>query len=234
MRNTYKPLILAAAALTALSACGSSTATTTKTTTKPAAVATAKTTVVGNTGSTAPAANGSATTVKGGSTTTAKAGSSGTLKPADAATAWAKCMRDNGITVADPTIDAKGNPQIQPPKDLDVNSPKAKAAMDACQKYFKDIQVGSASQADMKEAMVAFSACLRKQGLDVGDADLTKGPGAGGSNAAGQGSADTGGIPMEVLASIIPRFDPKDPKSAPAVKACASVLSKVTGAQAGA
>jgi hypothetical protein len=224
MRITYKSLILAAAALTALSACGSSTATTTKT-----AAVTAKTTVVGNTVSTTSAANGSATTVKGGSTTTAKAGSSGTLKPADAATAWAKCMRDNGISVADPTIDAKGNPQIQPPKDLDVNSPKAKAAMDACQKYFKDIQVGSTSQADMKEALVAFSACLRKQGLDVGDADLTKGPGAGGSNAAGQGSADTGGIPMDVLASIISRFDPKDPKSAPAVKACASVLSKVLG-----
>jgi hypothetical protein len=242
MQTTYKPLMLAAAAIVALSACGSSVAATTKTTTKPAVSAsTAKagtaTTAKPGTGTTAKP--GTATTAKAGTATTAKAGTATTAGKGDSGQKWAQCMRDKGVNVPDPTVDAKGNTQIQPPKE--ANSEKVQAAFKDCQGLLKDVPgVANASDGAVKEALVAFSACLRKQGLDVGDADLSKAAQTPGGGDQPQGAkpdtSQTGGIPMDVIAQIVPRFDPKDPKSAPAVKTCAPALSKVLGdtTQAGA
>jgi hypothetical protein len=231
MRHTtpFRSLAVGLVALSALSACGSKAATTKTATTvsKATTASTAKTT-----GSAASGSSGSATTTaKAGSSTTA-AGGSTTAKKGDAGTLWASCMRDNGINVQDPTVDAKGNTNIQPPKDIDMNSTKTQTAMDACQKYFKDIQgVGNGvSDSEMKDALLAFSACLRKEGLDVGDAKLPTGAPPAGADQ--QGSTETGGIPLDLVAAVVPRFDKNNPKSGPAVKACASVLSKITGGQA--
>jgi hypothetical protein len=235
MRMTYKPLIFAAAALTALSACGSTaatkTTTTAKTTAKPtASVSTAKP------GPTTTAKSGSETTAKPGTATTAaKDGSSTTAKKksGDPGAAWAQCMRDNGVKMEDPKVDAKGATQLSLPKDVNPNSPEFQAAMKKCETEFKALDVGggsATSQTDIKDALVAFTACLRKEGLDVGDADLTKAQG-GPSGTPDDGTI--GGLPTQLLETVIPRFDAKNPKTEPAVKKCASALTKVLPGRAG-
>jgi hypothetical protein len=233
MRMTYKPLIFAAAVLTALTACGSTAATTTKTTkttTKAASVSTAKP------GSATTLKSGGDTTAKpGAATTAAKGGSSTTVKKksGDAGAVWAQCMRDNGVKMEDPKVDAKGATQLSLPKDANPNSPEFQAAMKKCETEFKALDVGGASatsQTDIKDALVAFTACLRKEGLDVGDADLTK---AGGGPSGERNDATIGGLPAQLLETVIPRFDSKNPKTEPAVKKCASTLSKVLPGGAG-
>jgi hypothetical protein len=235
MRMTFKPLIFAAAALTALTACGSTAATTTKTTTKattkPAAsVSTAK--------------PGSATTTKSGVETTAKPGTATTgakdassttakKKSGDAGAVWAQCMRDNGVKMEDPKVDAKGATQLSLPKDVNPNSPEFQAAMKKCETEFKALDVGGSSatsQTDIKDALVAFTACLRKEGLDVGDADLTK---AGGGPSGTPDDRKIGGLPAQLLETVIPRFDSKNPKTEAAVKKCAPALTKVLPGGAG-
>jgi hypothetical protein len=210
--NWYSPRMTAALAvgsLSLLAACGS---TSNAATNKDNGVATIKTVAQSST--------------NGGSATAS-------TKPAaadEAGIKWAGCMRDNGVDMADPTVDANGNMQIKPPTGAAANSPKFSDAMKACQKLLAGTTFGAnggPQQAKLKDALVEFSGCLRKQGLNVGDVDLS-GPPPGGGQGSGQGgavSADPNSL--EFLAKVVPGLDPKDPKTQPAVDICRPKLLEV-------
>jgi hypothetical protein len=143
---------------------------------------------------------------------------------------WAQCMRDNGVDVADPTVDADGNPQFAPPggdSGIDPQSEEFQAAGEACNSLLEGTTFGGGAQLDgVQDLFVEFADCLRDQGLDVGDPDLGDGPPAGGdAGGPGAGPGDPGdGLTAELLEGIVPGLDAGDPATQPAVDACESIL----------
>ena len=142
---------------------------------------------------------------------------------------WAQCMRDNGVDIEDPTVDADGNVQLGAPTgDFNPQSGDFQAAADACGDLLSGTTfAGAAGGLDgLEEGLVAFTTCLRDEGLDVGDVDLGSGPPAGAGGAAPGGD----GLDLELLATVIPGFDPEDPNAQPAVDACEAVLTEAFNA----
>lgn len=126
-----------------------------------------------------------------------------TLTAADtqeAVLAYAACMRENGIEMADPTFDADGNMEgglgFGPDSGIDPQSDEFQTAQEACGDLIDGIALGGRGGGGgdfdpdaMQAALTDFTACLRDEGLDVDD--ITFGPGAGGPG--GGGDAATGG-----------------------------------------
>ena len=163
--------------------------------------------------------------------------------------AYAQCMRDNGIDMADPTFDANGEPTGQlfgPESGIDPQADGFQSAQSACGDLLQGVingrgQGGGLDRDAVQASLNDFTACLRDQGLDVDDLDLNAqggpggGPGVGGSlppdgsipagsapaGGAGQGPGD--GDPSNRLAEIL-GLDPDDPTTAAALEVCAPVL----------
>jgi hypothetical protein len=81
------------------------------------------------------AAAPTATSGTGGHSTPTSAAASSLTPADDHGVAWAKCMRGQGVDVADPTTQGKGT-HLLLPKSADHT--KADAAMKVCQKYLPD------------------------------------------------------------------------------------------------
>lgn len=109
------------------------------------------------------------------------------------------CMRDEGIDIGDPTFNADGSVDMESAirdPEIDPQSEEFQGAMEACGDALDGVALAaSGGQFDMtaiQDAMVAMAQCLRDQGFDVDDPDVTGfGPQPGVS---GQpGSAELGG-----------------------------------------
>jgi hypothetical protein len=108
-------------------------------------------------------------------------GSTGTSSQQDkafeGALKFAKCMRDHGIDVPDPQRTAGGGI-----KQTINGKPGSRAAMQAaqkdCQKYMKaggGKAPSAAEQAKAKEAMLAYTRCMRQQGVKIRDPEFSNG-----------------------------------------------------------
>ena len=141
-----------------------------------------------------------------GTTTTAASatgqgapGPSTTIEPKDALVAYAKCMRDNGITMSDPQVVPSGKaptPMTGPGSggsgtgaviainsgagaiitssgDVDVNSDAYKAASAKCQPLLDSsigqIKVDPQVQAEQRQQMLDFAKCMRAHGINTPD-----------------------------------------------------------------
>jgi hypothetical protein len=148
----------------------------------------------------------------------ASSGTSDTTVPKDARQAgldFAKCMRDHGIDMKDPTVGANGGGM-----QIDLNSNRPQAQMDkaqqACQ-HLLDAAAGSMKRVDPKQAaqvrkqMLAYAQCMRDQGLDFPDPTFTD-----------KGGLTRGSVKSKVepgkKASGVPNGD--DPKFKAADKIC--------------
>jgi hypothetical protein len=136
-----------------------------------------------------------------GSTSTPDSGSG------DAA-AYSACMRSNGLHEF-PDPDSNGRIRLKggPGTDLDPESARFKAAAKACEELAppEDDALSPAEQAEAREELLAFSSCMRENGLpDFPDPT---------SNAEG-GISITGGD-----------FDPDSPQFKAAEMACEHLLS---------
>jgi hypothetical protein len=86
--------------------------------------------------------------------------------------AFTQCMRDQGIDLLDPVVDADGN--VQKPEEGDgfeASKGKWKEAYEACGEILEGITFGK-ERVDMSEVVdqyVALAACLREKGFDVDD-----------------------------------------------------------------
>lgn len=121
-----------------------------------------------------------------------------TTDPEAAAIAFTECMRENGIDMEDATVDADGNVIPGMPSDLperddegdDVRvgelGEELRAAFEECGDLLEGTAFGFTpeDQTELQDQLLELAQCLRDQGLDVADPDLSNppngGPGEGG------------------------------------------------------
>jgi hypothetical protein len=101
-------------------------------------------------------------------------------KAFDGALKFAKCMRDHGIDMPDPTRNGNGGilQRIGGPgrKDRGPDDPKMQAADKACAKYraLGGGQAPDPSQlAKQRDAFVGYARCMRGKGIDMPDPKVT-------------------------------------------------------------
>lgn len=136
----------------------------------------------------------------------------------------AACLRDQGLDIEDPTVDAEGNVEFggfrsgasdgEPPADRDT----MRAAMDSCQEELGGVVLGFGGddfdRTELEDTMVEYAACMRDNGYDMSDPDFSStGPGGGGEAGEGGGGGPFGAI------------DRDDPDFVAADAQCSDILS---------
>lgn len=123
--------------------------------------------------------------------------------------AFTRCMRDEGVDLADPTVDADGNVGFSPAalaslRDIDQDA--ARAAFTECADHLEGVSLGFEllQDAQFQDDLVAFSQCMRENGFDLPDPDFSA-------------IAEPGGLYGDLI-------DPTDPDFEAAFEACEAVL----------
>jgi hypothetical protein len=136
-------------------------------------------------------------------TATTSAGGSKDFK--QAALAFARCMRQHGIDLPDPQFNGNGITQELTARrgSNGPDSPKFKAAQQACQKYLPNGGVAPKPNPQQQQQLLQFARCMRQHGIDLPD------PGA------------SGGIEVKGGPNTV---NPDDPKFKAAQQACQQYL----------
>jgi hypothetical protein len=135
----------------------------------------------------------------------------------------AACLREQGLDIEDPTVDADGNVQFGGLRGGgEVGEPAAdretmRAAMDACQDQLGDVVLGFGGRdfdpTEMEDTLVEYAACMRDNGYEMDDPDFSSfGPGTEGEPGEGARVGPFGQI------------DQDDPDFAAANEACGEIL----------
>jgi hypothetical protein len=143
----------------------------------------------------------------GGSSQSGTNGTSTASKdPQEAALAFAKCMREHGIDMPDPTGDGGIQLNVAPGQRA-----AAEEAQKACQPILESAapKLSEEQQSAMQDAALAFAKCMREHGIDMPDPQF----GAGGIVTQKGSAGDQG-------------FDPDDPRFQAAQKACQPIVDK--------
>jgi hypothetical protein len=140
-------------------------------------------------------------------------------KAFEGALKFAKCMREHGIDMPDPKKDANGRIKITAKQDAGSGADNAKmqAAQKDCQKYMKaggGKAPSAAEQAKARDAMLAYTRCMREQGVKIRDPEFSNG-----------GLLSSVGGPGQT--------NPKSPKFKAADEVCHKYLAEVEGPGAG-
>ena len=102
---------------------------------------------------------------------------------------FAACMRDNGVAIEDPTVDADGNVRFGGFRGVaqqDGFDPEAlDGALVECEEHLDGIALGRGGgdfdRTELEDTMVEYAACMRDNGYDMPDPDFSNsGPGTGG------------------------------------------------------
>jgi hypothetical protein len=104
-------------------------------------------------------------------------GGSGKPRGPDAETrramlAYARCMRERGIDMPDPTFGENGARITQKNEAGRTTPEQQRAAEQACRKYQDQIKpppISEEEQAKMREQALAFARCMREHGIDMPD-----------------------------------------------------------------
>lgn len=154
-----------------------------------------------------------------GSTTTTAAAST-EIDTEQALFAFAACMRDNGIDIEDPTVDADGNVDfgaIRGPgpqgAEGEVDREALRAAREECSQFLEDAALGfrERDSTEFQDTLYEFAQCMRDNGVDMPDPDLSSfGPGA---REPGQGGGPFGDL------------DRDDPAFQAAFESCEEILA---------
>jgi hypothetical protein len=187
MRRTFALLVGAVLALTACGAGGGG---------KPAGVAS-----LSGSGSGSGSGRGPTTTV-------------GKQNASELYTKWAQCMRDHGINIADPVVDAQGQINIALPQGLSIQT--YQTADTSCKPLHEAAQTaargGKAADKPDPTKALNFSKCMRAHGLpDFPDPS----PGGGLQIRSGPGSD----------------VNPNNPTFQAAQKACQSIMGSPKGGE---
>ncbi len=139
-------------------------------------------------------ASGGVASLESGNTTTeppdeAAVGVAGEADQEQAMLDFAACMRDNGVDIEDPTVDAEGNVQFGGFRGAvqqgDFDREAIDAALVECEQYLEGIALGRGGgdfdRTELEDTMVEYAGCMRENGYDMPDPDFSSfGPGAGG------------------------------------------------------
>ena len=141
----------------------------------------------------------------------------------EALLAFAACMRDNGLDVADPTVDAEGNLRLGRPgggAGADFDRQTAQAAFEVCGDLLEGVILGFGAQdrTDIEDNLLSFASCMRDNGFDMPDPDF--------SALAGAGGGPGGGGPFG-------QIDRDDPAFESALEACQDELPGFAGGGGG-
>lgn len=158
------------------------------------------------------------TTVAQQSTTTTTS-----VDPEEAAIALTECLRENGVELEDPTVDADGNVQfgqfageLDESGQPDIDDETIRAALTACEDLIQDVELGFEipDLTDLEDTFLEFAACMRENGFDMPDPDFS-----GGLFGGGQDGAPPAGPFGEI--------DPNDPDFQAAFEQCQDILSQL-------
>lgn len=138
----------------------------------------------------------------------------------EAVLAFAACMRDNGVDMEDPTVDADGNVRLNlrgnaAPGEEGFDREIVGAAREACSEYLDELSFGfeNRDNAEFQDQILEFASCMRENGYDMADPDFSSfGPG---------GEGDEGEGPRGPFGAI----DPEDPAFQAGLEACQDILS---------
>ncbi len=136
--------------------------------------------------------------------------------------AFTACLRDEGVDIDDPTVDADGNLQLNRPNDIEPGESARELlgeAFEMCRHHIEAITLGfgRVDRTGLEDTLVEFAACMRENGYDMPDPDFSGfGPGQGDGESAGPGP---GGGPFGGI-------DPEDPTFQAAQEACADILAR--------
>ncbi len=121
---------------------------------------------------------------------------------------FAQCMRDQGLDFEDPTVESDGSLTFTPPEGGVDDA--FTDAFDECEPLLDGASFlpGDDQLTEIEDQLLEFAQCLRDEGLDVDDPDLS----------GGLARAAQGGI-------FGPDFDPDDPANADAIAACQGLLA---------
>ena len=130
----------------------------------------------------------------------------------DAMIEFTECMRDQGVDMPDPGTDG-GRIAMEPGDMSDAEEDEFAAADAVCRDLLPDMgeAISPEQQAEMEDAMLEFTDCMRDQGIDMPDPDT-------------QG----GGISIRVGEGGI---DPTDPDFQAAEEECKDILDEAVGAE---
>ena len=147
------------------------------------------------------------------------AATAATATDEEAALAFAACMRDQGLDFPDPTINADGSVDFfgggGPPQGDGAQQEGLPEALEVCGDLIAGASFlpGGGDLTEFEDQLLEVAQCLRDEGIDVDDPDLSEGfgPGAGGG--------DGGGGPFGA------DFDPNDPAVQAAIEACQDIFT---------
>jgi hypothetical protein len=103
----------------------------------------------------------------GKATSTTSAGGSQDEQQADLA--YARCMRQHGINMPDPKVEAGGRTEWQLPSGVRKDDPKFKAARQACRQYRENGGEAQRPNPQQLQEMLAFVRCMRRHGINMPD-----------------------------------------------------------------
>ncbi len=140
----------------------------------------------------------------------------------------AACLRDQGLDIEDPTVDSEGNVQFggfrgapsQDGGEPGIDRDLMQSAMEACQSELEGVSLGFGDrgfdQTEMQDTLVEWAACMRENGYEMDDPDLSSfgEPGEGGGRPFGD-------------------IDPNDPDYVAANEVCGDILGGVPGPRIG-
>jgi hypothetical protein len=134
----------------------------------------------------------------------------------EAMLAFAQCLRDQGLDVPDPEVDADGNLRLVRPNQGDgqqVDRETIEAARAACSDILEGVSFGirDRDRTDIEDTLVEFASCMRDHGYEMPDPDFAAQPGPGG-----------GGGPFGEI-------DRTDPAFIEASEACGEILATAFG-----
>ena len=118
--------------------------------------------------------------------------------------AFTACMRDNDVDLPDPELDSDGNISLNrgSGQALGVDRETIQAAFEACGDLIEGVtqQFARPDITDIEDQLLAFAQCMRDEGIDMDDPDLTVfGQGGQGGQGAqgGQGGGPFGDIDLD-------------------------------------
>ena len=137
------------------------------------------------------------------------------VDPEEGMLALTQCLRDEGVDIDDPTVDSEGNPQLSRPS-FGEGGPDAgfREAMNACQSEIEGVTLGGnrPDLTEIQDELLEFAACMRDNGYDMPDPDLS------GIGQPGQGGPGGGG-------GVFGPIDPDDPAFETALESCEDILA---------
>ena len=121
---------------------------------------------------------------------------------------FTQCMRDEGVDLPDPTVNADGSIELFQPgaiSNIDPDDPAVANAVEVCGDliaWASFLPGAGLDQSEIEDRLLGFAQCLRDLGFDVDDPDLSGGFAGG---------------PARIFGD---NFDPTDPANADAVGEC--------------